>query len=53
MLPCNAVIREVSQNRISVEIDKPSSMKQIIGDKKLDELALKADGLLSAALEKI
>lgn len=53
MLPCNAVIREVSQNRISVEIAKPSTLMQIIGDKKLDELALKADGLLSSALENM
>lgn len=53
LLPCNAVVREIGPNRMSVEIAKPSSLMKILGDSKLDELALKADELLAAALEKV
>ncbi len=51
LLPCNAVIREVSPGRISVELVKPTAMMQILGDPKLAALAQEADARVERALK--
>src|SRR5688572_25126797 len=38
LLPCNAVIRDVGDGRVSVELAKPSAMMQMLGDPELVEL---------------
>lgn len=50
LLPCNAVIREVGPDRISVELAAPSAMMLILGDAKLTELARDADTRIQRAL---
>src|SRR5664279_4291176 len=39
LVPCNAVIREITPGRISVEFVKPSALVQILGDARLTEMA--------------
>jgi len=51
LLPCNAVLRDIGDDRISVELVKPSALMQILGDEKLITMALDADAMLLAALE--
>lgn len=53
LLPCNAVIRDLGNNQISVELAKPSSLMKIIGDKKLEEMAFSADERLQSALNQL
>lgn len=53
LLPCNAVVREVSPGRISVEFAKPTGMMRMLGDDKLVALAAEADTKLERALEAV
>lgn len=53
LLPCNAVIRDVGNGKTSVEIVKPSVIMQILGDKNLQQLAVKADSLLNEAIQHV
>ena len=53
LLPCNAVVRDVGNGKASVEIIKPSIMMHILGDKNLQQLAIKADSLLADALQHV
>ncbi len=53
LLPCNAAIREIAPGRISVEFAKPTGMMQIVGDKKLTELAQDADVRIERALKNL
>jgi len=53
LLPCNAVLRDVGNDRISVELAKPSTLMKMLGDKKLVSMALDADARLVAALESL
>ena len=53
LLPCNAVIREVAPGKISVELAKPTSMMQILGDSNLTELAREADTRLQRVLTSV
>ncbi len=53
LLPCNAVIREVAQGKVSVEFAAPSGMMRILGDAKLTALAAEADARIKRALEKV
>lgn len=53
LLPCNAVLRDVGNGRISVELAKPSALMEILGDKKLVEFAREADARLQRVLEKV
>jgi uncharacterized protein (DUF302 family) len=53
LLPCNAVVRDIGNGKTSVEIVKPSIMMQILGDKNLQQLALKADSLLAEAIQHV
>ncbi|HJV47811.1 MAG TPA: DUF302 domain-containing protein [Geothrix sp.] len=53
LVPCNAVVREVSPGKISVEFVKPSAMVQILGDASLTELAREGDAAIERALAKV
>lgn len=50
LLPCNAVIREVAPDKMSVEFIKPTSMMKVLGDAKLTALAAEADAKIERAL---
>ena len=53
LLPCNAVVREIAQGKISVEFAAPSGMMRILGDARLTELAREADTLIERALANV
>ena len=53
LLPCNAVVREISPGRISVEFVKPTAMMNILGDARLADLAREADAKIGRALENV
>lgn len=53
LLPCNAVIREITRGRISIELTAPSAMMRILGDDQLVELAGEADKRLELALASV
>lgn len=50
LLPCNAVIRELAPNKISVEFAKPTGLMKVLGDAKLTALAAEADSKIAQAL---
>jgi uncharacterized protein (DUF302 family) len=52
LLPCNAVIRDIGSGKISIELAKPSSLMEMLGDRELVALAKSADDKLRNALEK-
>jgi len=51
LLPCNAVIRDIADGCLSVELTRPSSMMKILDDKNLIALAKEADVKLERVLE--
>lgn len=53
LLPCNAVVRDVGGGRMSVELVRPSAIMEMLGDKKMVELAGEADQKLEQALENL
>lgn len=53
LLPCNAVIREISDRKFSVELVKPSALMEMLGDDDLVNLSKKADEGLKIALTEI
>lgn len=53
LLPCNAVVRDLGEGRVSVELVKPSALLRTLGDKKLDRLANDADHRLKRVLEHL
>lgn len=53
LLPCNAVVREVSNGRCSVELARPSAMMEMLGDDKLVSLSKEADRKLESCLHKL
>ncbi len=53
LLPCNVVVRDIGTGKVSIEIIKPSAMMKVLGDKKLDRLALEADVLLKNVIAKL
>ncbi|MBC7540732.1 MAG: DUF302 domain-containing protein [Bacteriovorax sp.] len=53
LLPCNAVLREISPDQISIELAKPSFLMEMINDPKLIELAEDADKKILRALESL
>lgn len=53
LLPCNAVIRDIGEGRLSVELAKPTFMMKMLDDSKLVELAKEADERLIIALSEI
>lgn len=52
LVPCNAVVREIGKNRVSIELTKPSVLMSILGNKELEHLALDADFRLTKVLEE-
>lgn len=53
LLPCNAVVRELGEGRVSVELAKPSALLALVGDERLGKLAEDADARLARVLEKL
>jgi uncharacterized protein (DUF302 family) len=53
LLPCNAVIREVSTGKQSIEFAKPTGMMKVLGDAKLIALATEADAKIERALQNV
>jgi len=53
LVPCNAVVREVSPGRVSVEFVRPSVLVQILSDQSLTELAHEGDAATERALRKV
>lgn len=53
LLPCNVVLRELSPGQISVEMAKPSSMMEILGEPGLTAMAAQADAVLARALASL
>ena len=53
LLPCNAVIREIGEEQVSVELARPTFMMKMLDDSKLVELAKEADRRLAIALSEI
>ena len=51
LLPCNAVIRDIGKGCVSIELAKPSSMMEILGDQNLVILAKEADEKLQRVLK--
>ena len=51
LLPCNAVVREIVPGLISIELAKPSALMEILGDKKLTQLAGDADRILEKVIK--
>jgi uncharacterized protein (DUF302 family) len=51
LLPCNAVVREIADGKVSVELMKPTAMMKILGDEELTRLSADADIRLKRALE--
>jgi uncharacterized protein (DUF302 family) len=50
VVPCNAVLREVAPDRISVELAAPSAIMGVLGDARLTEMAAGADARIKKAL---
>ena len=50
VLPCNCVLRELSEGVVSVEITKPKSVLEAVGEPKLTEFAGSAEDSLREAL---
>lgn len=53
LLPCNAVIRELTAGNISVEFVKPTGMMKLLGDAQLTALAVDADKKFAHALANL
>jgi uncharacterized protein (DUF302 family) len=53
LLPCNAVVRSLGDNQVSVELAKPSELMRFLGDEKLVEFSKSADMKLKAAIDSL
>jgi uncharacterized protein (DUF302 family) len=53
LLPCNAVVRDLGNGRVSVEFAKATAMMEVLGDQTLVTFARDADTRLQKALEKV
>ncbi len=53
LLPCNVVLRQLTERQISVEIARPSSLMMFLGDADLAAMAQDADARLERALSKL
>ncbi len=50
LVPCNAVVRELEINKVSIELTKPSALMAVLGNKELERLASDADAKLAKVL---
>lgn len=53
LLPCNAVIREVGEGKVSVELTRPSSLLSVLDDSSLEGLEEEADLMVRQVFENI
>ncbi len=53
LLPCNAVVRDIGNGKVSIELAKPSAMMTLLNDSELVEFAKDADQRLHRALEAL
>ncbi len=53
LLPCNAVVRDLGKNQVSIELTKASSMLELLGDKGLTAQGLEVDKKLANVLETL
>jgi uncharacterized protein (DUF302 family) len=53
LLPCNVVIRAINEDKLSIEIAKPSSLIDILGESALSKMALDADSKIKRVMDKI
>lgn len=53
LLPCNAVVREIEDQKISIELASPTFMMEMLGVSKLVKAGLDADRKLSEALKAL
>ena len=53
LLPCNAVVRDLGEGKVSVELVKPTFMMEMLNDPKLIDAAKAADKSLFTVLEKL
>lgn len=53
LLPCNAVVREISPGKVSLEFAKPTGMMKMLGDEQLVSLAKEADAKIERALQNV
>ncbi len=53
LVPCNVVVREVSENQVSVEMVMPTALMKMLGDEELVALSADADLRLGGVLEAL
>lgn len=53
LLPCNAVIRSLDGNEVSIELARPTAMMEMLQNQELVALAEVADRSLEAALAQV
>ena len=53
LLPCNVVLRQLDDARISVEVARPSTLMTYLGDAELTAAAQDADARLARALDAL
>lgn len=53
LIPCNAVIREIGNGEVSVELMKPSIMMEVLGEPELAKLSEQADQSLQRVLSSL
>lgn len=53
LLPCNAVIRDLGDHNVSVELAKPSTLLKVLGDEKLISAAVEADRRLKWVIDQL
>ena len=53
LIPCNAVVREIADGQVSIELTKPSLMIEIMQANEMLQMAQSADQKLQLALQKI
>jgi len=53
LLPCNAVVRDLGNNKLSVELASPKAMIQFLGDESLKPIAERAEKSFHRVLEAL
>jgi uncharacterized protein (DUF302 family) len=53
LLPCNAVVRDLGNGSVSIELAKPSAMMKSLGNSELVAMAAPADEAMKRALDTL
>jgi uncharacterized protein (DUF302 family) len=53
LLPCNAVLKQLADGKVAVELARPSELMRALGDEELVRLASEADARLARVLEAL